>query len=166
MSDNMSEPSGNDNPVLSNANCSIAPYTSGCELLINSVGPNCDHSSPLQQICRAFQHASEYFSVTYLDERRGYGAIAKVDIPKHTLILDEPPLLGCDPLHIALEEHEAGRLASHDDDTTFLRNYFNGLYKELKVCDEVKETEVQTLIDLFWHMHDQYAFESDGELVF
>jgi hypothetical protein len=139
---------------------------SGCELLIASGdNSNAHGNTPLQNIRRAYQEASAYFSIEYLDSRRGYGAIAKTDIPMHTLILDEPPLLPCDALQMALEEHESGLLTCHDDDSRYLRCYFEKLYEQLDLDDEMKEMEVQTLIDLFWCMHDQYASNADGEYV-
>lgn len=142
---------------------STARYSSGCELFTATANTSSNHCSPLQQIRRAYQHSSTYFSIIYLDERRGYGAIAERDIPKHTLILEEPPLIPCDVLQFALEEHDAGRLACHEDDAQFLRKYFDELYGDLELDDDVKELEVQTLIDLFWHMHDQYVIDAEGE---
>ena len=100
----------------------------------------------------------------YLDERRGYGAIALVDIPRHTLILEEPPLLPCDVLQVALEEHDAGILSSHEDDTRYLQCYFQEQYGKVNdINEEEKQLEVQTLIDLFWSMHDQYVITTGGK---
>lgn len=145
------------------------PNTSGCELLLptsNTPSEESKHrtASPLQVIRRAFEYSSKYFQIVYLDERCGYGAIARADIPKHTLILEEPPLLPCDALQVALEEHEACALRSHEDDTRYLRCYFEQQYAKVDdLSDEEKQLEVQTLIDLFWSMHDQYEITNGGK---
>lgn len=139
---------------------------SGCERLAACYNDSNAHGdSPLQNIRRAYQEASAYFSIVYLDSRRGYGAIANADIPMHTLILDEPPLLPCDALQTALEQHESGLLTCQDDDSRYLRSYFIKQYESLDLGDEMKEVEVQTLIDLFWCMHDQYSLDADGEYI-
>lgn len=144
-------------------NTTEAPYKSGCELLTSTTLTH-PTSSPLQHIIRAFHQSTQYFTISYLGPHRGYGAIASTDIPKHTLILEEPPLLPCDVLETALDKYTDGSLSCYEEDTVFLRRYFEALYGAVDGMEEDgKKAEVQILIDLFWSMHDQYAVVGDGE---
>ncbi len=124
------------------------PYPSGCEIFSESDGLSSFSSSTLQQIRRSFEHASQYFSISYLDGRLGYGAIAKCDIPKHPLILEEPPLLPCDFLQEVIDKHECGDLMCSDDDDLLLKDYFS---------IDHNDEDVNTLRAIVWSMHDQYA---------
>jgi hypothetical protein len=133
-----------------------APYPSGCEILINA--PHCKNAttspSRFQQINQAFIHSSQLFAISYLDNC-AYGAIALVDIPQYTLILDEPPLIPCDVLEEILRRYESGELKSKEEDSEFIREYY------LKENSAVDKDEVNKLVDMIWSMHDQYAVRND-----
>eukprot|EP00804_Cyclotella_cryptica_P004100 CCRYP_019104-RB/>CCRYP_019104-RB protein AED:0.01 eAED:0.01 QI:24/1/1/1/0/0/3/440/231 len=134
------------------------PYPSGCELLL-SKKPT--HSQPTRfaQIQQAFQHSSTYFTITYLYDTCGYGAIASIDIPKLTLILNEPPLIPCDALESVLSRYEKGELKCGEEDAEFMREYYGRECVKLGVEEDAKD-EVDGLIGMIWAMHDQYAVPS------
>eukprot|EP00804_Cyclotella_cryptica_P004099 CCRYP_019102-RA/>CCRYP_019102-RA protein AED:0.00 eAED:0.00 QI:28/1/1/1/0/0.5/2/812/186 len=136
------------------------PYPSGCELLL-SKKPT--HSKPTRfaQIQQAFQHSSTYFTITYLYDTCGYGAIASIDIPKHTLILNEPPLIPCDALESVLSRYEKGELKCGKEDAEFMREYYGREFVKLGVEEDAKD-EVDRLIGMIWAMHDQYAVSNAG----
>jgi len=78
----------------------------------------------------------------------GYGAFATHDIPRHTLILAEAPLLSCNYIDQARQLHESRVHKNQKDDDEFLK----------RVCNLDPSH-----IDLLWHMHDQYyEKEIDG----
>eukprot|EP00804_Cyclotella_cryptica_P006772 CCRYP_019533-RB/>CCRYP_019533-RB protein AED:0.01 eAED:0.01 QI:28/1/1/1/1/1/2/247/376 len=136
------------------------PYPCGCELLL-SKKPT--HSKPTRfaQIQQAFQHSSTYFTITYLYDTCGYGAIASIDIPKHTLILNEPPLIPCDALESVLSRYEKGELKCGKEDAEFMREYYGREFVKLGVEEDAKD-EVDRLIGMIWAMHDQYAVSNAG----
>lgn len=140
-----------DSPNLG-GNFNQPPYPSGCEIFSEPDRRSSFSSSTLQKLSHSFEHASQYFSISYLDGRLGYGAIATCDIPKHTLILEEPPLLPCDFLQEVMEKHERGDLKCHDDDDHLLKDYFS---------IDHNDEDVNRLRAMVWSMHDQYAEDYD-----
>jgi len=85
----------------------------------------------------------EYFTVQWMTTPSGisyFGCFAKKDIPKHTLIHQEEPLLKSNDIWKALEGYESGEHATRQDDDDYLQH-------SVGLASEQQEQ--------LWKLHDQ-----------
>eukprot|EP00429_Kryptoperidinium_foliaceum_P049091 CAMPEP_0176104808 /NCGR_PEP_ID=MMETSP0120_2-20121206/52592_1 /TAXON_ID=160619 /ORGANISM="Kryptoperidinium foliaceum, Strain CCMP 1326" /LENGTH=353 /DNA_ID=CAMNT_0017438917 /DNA_START=61 /DNA_END=1123 /DNA_ORIENTATION=+ len=88
----------------------------------------------------------EYFTVQWMTTPSGisyFGCFAKKDIPKHTLIHQEEPLLKSNDIWKALEGYESGEHATRQDDDDYLQH-------SVGLASEQQEQ--------LWKLHDQRIF--------
>eukprot|EP00956_Cyclotella_meneghiniana_P015285 scaffold23234_cov67-Cyclotella_meneghiniana.AAC.5 len=91
----------------------------------------------------------EHFTIRHhssVDKALGFAAFATQDIPKHTLILAEEPLLSGIQVKNALKLYEDNESTNQDDDIKYLTNE----------C-ELDDTQIHRI----WRMHDQYIHTYD-----
>jgi hypothetical protein len=60
-----------------------------------------------------------------------------------------------------LSKYDKGELKSGEEDAEFMREYYKREYVKL-VGVENAEEEVNSLIEMIWAMHDQYAVSDGG----
>ena len=90
---------------------------------------------------------NECVGVKYFSDWEGYGCVALQNIPKHTLIHMETPILRGNQCAVALAKHRSGEHRCKEDDVKYL-------------MDECRLTEKE--IDGLWALHDQYEGRYSG----
>lgn len=95
------------------------------------------------------EETHELFAIRHhysVDKDLGFAAFATQDIPRHTLILTEEPLISGDQVKNALALYEDNKSTSQDDDIMYLTNECN-----------LDANQMQRI----WQMHDQYVHTYD-----